>query len=441
MPLLDLPPEVFENVTHELVSVAGIDQAWKLREVCRTFKDAITYEIFAKQPMDALTGPGARIFNHNSGLYLYYRSKVLLDADPYLPNVVNDMVNSLAEHLDIDSDNKKETMRQGICDNLHWFCSFSKILSILRGGTSAVLAYPSITKIPLFGFFEKLVAALCLERHSLLLTLIQELIDFAVHPIFGAPLHDATVLGHEAAVEAILEGLSRAMGNEDETPRARTAVLVPSNGGFSITEAVHGAIRQDDESLLSILVEWYKGRGFTFSKAIYNMFLDTAFEHCSLETVRSILDIPYDKRGSPRKITWHHFQKACFDGRDDVVELFLDDGYIDANDQKFATSPLAEAVLEDHVQVVQAVVNAGADVQQEHSLRGKKVLPIMIAIKRENYSVVRYLLNAGSPLPQWKYDSCYEILRQAKMKAGGGKDLPEEFAQFRRLSRKEKGKL
>ena len=300
----------------------------------------------------------------------------------------------------------------------------------------------------MFGVFEKLVAALCLELYSLVPTLIQELAGFAVHPIFGAPLHDATVLGHEVAVKAMLEGLSRAIGHEEETTRARDAVLVTSNGGFSITEAAHGAIRQDDESLLSILVEWYKGRGFAFSKAIYNMFLDTAFENCSLETVRSILDIPYDKQGSPKKITWDRFQKACSCDRADVVQLFLDAGCIDANDQKLATSPLVEAVYRDHVRVVQVLVNAGADVRQEHSLRGKKVLPITIAIKRENYSVVRYMLSAGSPLPQvctwptqWKYSIFYEILREARMKAGGGKGLPEEFAQFRRLSRKEKEKL
>ena len=362
--------------------------------------------------------------------------------------MVSDMVKSLAGAMNIKSESKKETMRLDLCNNLHWFCSSSKTLSILKGGTSAVLAYPSITKIPSFGFFERLVAALCLELHFLVPALVQKLTDFAVHPIFGAPLHAATILGHEAAVEAILGGLSTAMGEEDETTRARSAVLVSSNGGFSITEAVHGAIRQDDEILLSILVEWYTGRGFTFSKAIYNMFLDTAFVHCSVETVRSILEIPYDKQGSPRKITWHYFQKACSDDRDDVVQLFLDDGYIDANDHKFATSPLVEAVYGDNVRLVQALVNAGADVQQELFLRGKKVMPIMITIKRENYSVVRYLLKVGSPLPQvctwptqWKYSICYEILREAKMKAGGGNDLPEEFAQFRKLSRKEKEKL
>lgn len=35
MLLLDVPPEVFENVIHELVTLAGINEAWKLRGVCR----------------------------------------------------------------------------------------------------------------------------------------------------------------------------------------------------------------------------------------------------------------------------------------------------------------------------------------------------------------------------------------------------------------------
>ena len=37
MPLLDFPPEVFENVAHELVSIAGVGKAWKLRGVCREY--------------------------------------------------------------------------------------------------------------------------------------------------------------------------------------------------------------------------------------------------------------------------------------------------------------------------------------------------------------------------------------------------------------------
>jgi hypothetical protein len=35
MELLDFPPEIFQQVTHELVAAAGVQEAWKLRGVCR----------------------------------------------------------------------------------------------------------------------------------------------------------------------------------------------------------------------------------------------------------------------------------------------------------------------------------------------------------------------------------------------------------------------
>lgn len=37
MQLLDLPPEIFENLIHELVTEVGVTAAWKLREVCGKF--------------------------------------------------------------------------------------------------------------------------------------------------------------------------------------------------------------------------------------------------------------------------------------------------------------------------------------------------------------------------------------------------------------------
>ncbi|CAN9330107.1 unnamed protein product [Alternaria alternata] len=118
MLLLDMPPELFDNVIHELVSLAGIDGAWKLRGVCHTFKATITYDIFAKRPVKAFTHRTWRILKKQYGLYLYYRSKAPLDIDPYLSNMVNDMVNCMAKELDKNTDDGEETVRQNLCDAL-----------------------------------------------------------------------------------------------------------------------------------------------------------------------------------------------------------------------------------------------------------------------------------------------------------------------------------
>lgn len=35
MNILDFPPEIFQEIVHELVSALGVDKAWKLRQLCR----------------------------------------------------------------------------------------------------------------------------------------------------------------------------------------------------------------------------------------------------------------------------------------------------------------------------------------------------------------------------------------------------------------------
>jgi hypothetical protein len=45
--------ELFQNVTHELVTIAGVAEAWRLREVCRTFAAEIKHDVFSKQSRKA----------------------------------------------------------------------------------------------------------------------------------------------------------------------------------------------------------------------------------------------------------------------------------------------------------------------------------------------------------------------------------------------------
>ncbi|KAG9191215.1 hypothetical protein G6011_09303 [Alternaria panax] len=126
MPLLDILPEVFENVVHELVSVAGIKAAWKLCRIYRTLKTAITYDVFAKQPVKATKNSDDRMFHKYLGIHLYLH--------PYLSNMVNDMVNYLAKELEKDTENWKKTLQQDLCDTFHQALPISRTLSVLREG-------------------------------------------------------------------------------------------------------------------------------------------------------------------------------------------------------------------------------------------------------------------------------------------------------------------
>lgn len=97
--LLDFPPEIFKVIIRELISEAGLDKAWKLRQVCSkyatksatrvgitcisagTFEVYISDDIFFQQPKEFLSVPrawgrplGHRILREKLGLYLYNRT-------------------------------------------------------------------------------------------------------------------------------------------------------------------------------------------------------------------------------------------------------------------------------------------------------------------------------------------------------------------------------
>ena len=334
--------------------------------------------------------------------------------------MVNDMVNYLAKELGIESDNGMETLRQSLCDGLQAFCSSYQVLSILTGRRLKATSAP-----PAFGSFEKLVSALSLGHHHLVRALVQRLPSLAIHPVFGAPLLRATDLKDEAAVKSILDGISMALANRNTTVSIRDAIqmekplsraLCPERG-FGVGNAMYTVIYWGHANLLSLLVTWYTDHGFTLFKNVYNHFLDIAIENSSLAIVKAVLDIPFAKYGSAKKVTWTQYRHACVCGRKDVVKLFLDDGCIDANDKVSATSPLFEAVLSGRLSIVKTLVEAGADVNQESIWCRTKQLPIMIAIKKQNFAIIRYLLDMGSNLPgistwpgEWKYTHVYDVL-------------------------------
>ena len=79
----EVPTEVVGLIAHQLVS-AGIRDAWKLRGISTTFRDAITDDILLHQTKDVLKD-GDRIMDRLMPRYLYYRVKNRLDVCNVLP--------------------------------------------------------------------------------------------------------------------------------------------------------------------------------------------------------------------------------------------------------------------------------------------------------------------------------------------------------------------
>ncbi|CAN9281778.1 unnamed protein product [Alternaria sp. RS040] len=442
-----MPPEVFGNVIHQLVTLAGISRAWKLRGVCHTFKATITYDVFAKQPVKAFGYRTQRIFRENSGRYLYYRSKVLLDAHPDLPNMVNDMVNHVAKGMNKDTGNEKETLRQGLCDSLqlsHEDLLFRWVFRHKTPGLPLGWIYPH----PPFGHLDKLVAEICLGYHSRIPALMQGLPSFEGHHIFGAPLQLATKLGHKAVVKAILENISAVLNDLYDLRCTRDAIIMdigifvhPGRSKLSMKhsfmgDAVVTAICQNDEDLLNLLLGWYKSHAFAIPAKVWDRLLKTAITRSSLAMIQAVATLRSPKRGSAWKVRWIDYQTACEHNREDVVRFFLDQGHIDVNNKAVASSPLVKAVVAGHLNIVKILVEAGADVNYVSTWKSKQTTPILVAIKRRNFDISHYLLKKGSHMPQisneWDERGlllCYKNIKCEKMESGC-RDFPS-YTEFR----------
>ncbi|KAI4700215.1 hypothetical protein J4E81_004253 [Alternaria sp. BMP 2799] len=446
MPLLDFPPEVFENVAHELVSIAGVGKAWKLRGVCRTFKAAITFDIFAKQSIEAFRPWRSlhTIFSRNLGLYLYYRSKDPLEAQPYLPDRINDMVDYLAEELEITKKSEKEVLRRDLCDKLGHPTSASTVFCALIDEHAYYGDF--LSHIP-FGEMDKLIAASSLGHHDLVGTVMKSLSNYDPHPVFGSPLERASTDRQIPVLKAMLHHLGTALKDPKQTEEVQELLKAhpfrwryKKKNGFRLMEVIFRVLERSDLEILTILVTWYKEEGLTFSKAMYNLLLEQAIRESTLIVFQYVLDTAYtscDRNRSAARITFAQYSIACTHGREDIVELFFDRGYIDPLQTKTTASAMIEGVRSDCIEIVELLLKAGASVNTKSKFNRQDMLPIELAIFKKNPIITQRLIDAGARLPNMKgwpmHEATYEVLRQAKISQDGGKHVLK-YKRFKRMS-------
>ncbi|KAI4936970.1 uncharacterized protein J4E92_001695 [Alternaria infectoria] len=441
MSLLDFPVEVFENVVHELVSVAGVNEAWKLRGVC-----AITYDIFAKRTLKDLTYISNDLLRHNFGLYLYYRSRVPLDVHPYLPERINNMISYVSEGLGTVTESEKEGLQRDLCDRLGADTTNDEMIRALRGYGSRKGLKPEYLGTP-FGAIDQLVAASILGKLGLIKTAMESLRSYDTHPVFGGVLLRATAEGQVPAVKVILEQLDAALQGSHEAQRIRMVVQQDpfackewEVSEFNISRAILAAVEHSRPEVLGILSTWYKQAGFTFLKAEYNTFLDTAIRKSSLAVFQRVLDVPYIKKKTTNPITSSQLSLACAKGRQDIVKLCVEEDLIET---AAATCAMISGINSNKPEIVNLLIRAGADVNYPTPYYSTIRLALKVAMHKKNPSIIQALIDAGAHLPNiacWsKHEATYAILRHAKIKNDGGHVL--EYKHFKRMKRADIEKL
>lgn len=118
--------------------------------------------------------------------------------------------------------------------------------------------------------------------------------------------------------------------------------------------------------------------------------------------------------------------KAVRGGDLSVLQIFLDDGYSPAVKGAAPTTPLHEAVREGRIDMVRALVKAGAPVNKQDS-RGKTAADLAQIL--DDRDIVRYLQRRGACLKHQRGSSAQKSrrMKSAKFLAGGG--MPEAAPQ------------
>ncbi|ORY02269.1 hypothetical protein BCR34DRAFT_605619 [Clohesyomyces aquaticus] len=98
MPLLDLPPEVFQRIISEYVTEEGVSESWKRKVVCKTFSVFIEEEVLGRQsPQAFIRGAEKSILNRHIDRYLVHRYMALYGAPDLLPALMRSSVDIFME--------------------------------------------------------------------------------------------------------------------------------------------------------------------------------------------------------------------------------------------------------------------------------------------------------------------------------------------------------
>ncbi|KAJ4360814.1 uncharacterized protein N0V89_001381 [Didymosphaeria variabile] len=402
--LLDLPPEVFQRVVHELVSDVGVVEAWKLRGVCRTFAAEIHHDIFAHQPKEILlasmdTSEHMKIFQNNLTVYLRNRLNKRLDANGMLVSKIQELWDYPTETLHIQDFQKRQEcaarLIEGIVsdpDPLYWMAFiWDEQLWPHRHNHADAYMVPATAA-------DKLIAVVAVGEHDLIPGLF-ELPENGDYTMFSRPLVIAT-------------------GNRD-TEMVRTLIscykkLHPKNNTHpDIVDAIDSAIQIGNVDALELLIQTCRSWGHCYysEKRAYRGWMQCSIIHDSVASLDTVIE---NRGGRKGMLTQEVVKLICRSGKDTMINHYIEKGLLDVNKVYSHTSPLIIATHAGNVRTMATLISAGADVDKATS---DGTTPLFIASKKHRKGAMNYLLDNGANTdtdnwPECPKDAARNFLRQ-----------------------------
>jgi hypothetical protein len=233
--------------------------------------------------------------------------------------------------------------------------------------------------------------------------------------LFGSPLRNAAMLGHFEVLKTLLDHKMIDLPTCSRTANERFAP--------DVLRLFEIAIDNGQPDSVQSLVSWRTQNLPLLGKGVYNEVLTRAIRTGSLRTVEQLFDMPFEGHETASRVTWTHFLTGCSHGYHDIVQAFIDRGYLDIDDTRPKVPPFIVAVRAGCPRVVQVLLNAGANVDTVWGEGEEEQRALDVAIHKKSLEIMRLLLDAGAVLPnisKWpQHARTYDVLRQAKMKREG----------------------
>ncbi|KAL5116878.1 hypothetical protein ACEQ8H_005230 [Pleosporales sp. CAS-2024a] len=404
MQLLDLPPEIFQNIAHSLVVAAGLQEAWKLRQVCRVFAGDIRHDILQNQPL--YQWPQLRLSDQMLGTLVVNRMQKPLNTNAKFLNKMRQMVDYLKASLSLQT--AEETTKYATMMS-------AGVLKLLgpTHSTAAIcgtnMVHESSQEASLYHLgdklttAEKLGAATAVGAHSLVRLLLGQFAKEAVYSIprclLSPPLQLAIARQDKAMVSVYIEWIA------SMTNRSYRRLLFFGYGfrvEEDVAEPMETALDHPQLDIVKMLAAHYPNfMDFFVTKAIYNLWMARSFQIADESYLEVLLSITILGKLRVTKEALIPF------GRYAGVQharLLLDTDKLDVNRPYPGTSPLIAAIRGGNIALVECLLNAGADMEAEVDIMGQKSGPLLIAVRsdislKRKLTIAQLLLDRGAMIP------------------------------------------
>jgi hypothetical protein len=360
--------------------------------------------VFAKQRKEIL-GMHFTLIESDISLYLANRIKFPLDLDTSVSNKFNQMLLYLGTELHLDTIDQRDECSATLQQNLIKLFGPLGTLDVLWWGLSSSPAWNSKA----LSVLEKAFAAISADAYELVRTLISSTSVDNKLSVFShcahEPLGMAITLQKSSMVDVILSDTTRPWSGSPQCWIAENMCL---------------AIQlRASQPILKSLIEAREKHGSPTKKE-YENWLALAIYTGSVRIVKVALNIKIRRKV---RVTRRHLIKACTCGRPEVVTALLGKDLMDPNRKFVDTTPLIAAARSGHVDVVKAVLDAGANINVSVIKEPHTPLKAALQHRSKKDAVIELLIARGAIIPDpehWpRKENIWNTLRKARIAQGG----------------------